>query len=184
MFGVMVAMVTAGMVHADGGNLLRNGSFEEAGAGFNDALYWKMGQPDQHGDAWGSATREGWRAFDGEHLMTVRGLWAGSSHYGGIWQEHPAAPGARYRFSGWFYCDPEWVARTQEIKLEFWDADAKLLLGEERQAIKDCDVEWKQISVEAVTPVGATRVRVVVNVDNTGAMGALQCDDLTLVVLP
>lgn len=163
-------------------NLLRNSSFEDVAPGGNttEALYWKMGKPDSHGDVWGSASRENWRAVDGEHIATIRGLWADCGTYGGWWQELEAAPGSTYRFSGWFYSDPEWVAGVQEVKIEFWDKDYKSVIHARIKPIEGCDMDWAGISLEATAPADAAWVRVVVNVVNTGASGALQMDSLEL----
>jgi hypothetical protein len=164
-------------------NLLRNGSFEHesTNAVFTEAQHWKYADPDSHGDYWGSASRENWRAVDGEFIGSVRGLWADRGNCGGVWQEVNAEPGAIYRFSGWFFCDPEWMARTQEIIIEFWDAAHANLIASERREIGGCDTDWTELSVEAATPENAAWVRVVINVAETGAAGSLQFDNLALV---
>jgi len=164
-------------------NLLRNGSFEyeSTNAVFTEARHWKYTDPDVHGDYWGSASRENWRAVDGEFIGSVRGLWADRGNTGGVWQEVPAEPGANYRFSGWFICDPEWTASTQEIILEFWDSGHTNIIASEKRKITGCDTDWTELSVEAATPEGAAWVRVVINVAQTGAAGSLQFDNLTLV---
>jgi len=182
-FGVF--MMTGARPHISSTeNLLRNGSFEEESASgiVNEANYWKMGAPDEHGDYWGSASRENWRGVDGEFVGTIRGIWANYGHFGGMWQEVAAVPGRTYQFSGWFFCDAEWMARTQEIKLEFWSADYQETLHTESLPIKECDVDWEQLTFKAVAPANAAWVRVVINVNNVGAMGALQFDNLKLVM--
>jgi hypothetical protein len=164
-------------------NLLRNGSFEleAATAVLTEAQHWKYTDPDEHGDYWGSASRESWRAIDGDYIGSVRGLWADRGNGGGVWQEVTAEPDATYRFSGWFFCDPEWMARTQEIIIEFWDAAHANIIASERREIAGCDTDWTELSVEAATPEGAVWVRVVINVAQAGAAGSLQFDDLALV---
>lgn len=166
-------------------NLIRNGGFEEAaGDGvMTDAKHWKMNHPDTHGDQWGSASRENWRAFEGEFIGTIRGLWADCGTYGGWWQESEAIPGTTYRFSGWFYADTEWIARTQEIKIEFWDSTYTTVLHSRTKPITGCDMDWEEISIEATAPPGAAWVRAVVNVINTGASGSLQMDSLELFIV-
>lgn len=166
-------------------NLIRNSGFEEVADNgvVTEARFWKMNNPDMHGDQWGSASRENWRAFEGDYIGTVRGLWADCGTYGGWWQEVEAVPNKTYRFSGWFYTDPEWVARTQEIKIEFWDKHYTTVLHSRTKTISGCDMQWEEVSIEAVAPPGATWVRVVVNVINTGASGSLQMDNLELFVV-
>ena len=170
---------------AIGENLLRNPSFEEeADSGiFNEARYWKAGSPDDYGDYWGSASRERWRGVDGDYIGAVRGIWANQGHFGGVWQQVAAKPGSTYRFSGWFFCDAEWIARTQEIKVEFWDADYQNRLDVVSSPIDNCDIDWEERWVEATAPENAAWVRVVINVNNTGAMGSLQFDALNLVAV-
>jgi hypothetical protein len=181
---VLAALFLAGAPRTPAAeNLLRNGSFEEAApsTNINDAMHWSYAEPDEHGDAWGSASREQWRAVDGQYIGSVRGLWADLGTRGGVWQEATAEPGQSYRFSGWFYCDPEWIAVTQEIVLEFWDADRQTLLGETRLPIAGCFDTWTERSVEGTAPEGTAWARVVVHVDHVGPSGALQFDNLVLV---
>jgi hypothetical protein len=182
---MFIVAVGAAAVAAESTNLLRNGSFEEPATegAFNEAKHWKMTLPDAHGDSWGSASREKWRSVDGAYIGAVLGIWADRGAHGGIWQEVEAEPGTAYRFSGSFFCDPEWTAKIQEIKLEFWDAAYTTLLDEARTPIVDCDMTWKSLAVKATAPAGAVWARVVVNVVNAGASGALQIDDLKLVAI-
>jgi hypothetical protein len=182
--GISVAAAAHGAA-TTGENLLRNGSFEEiAGNGiFTEARFWKMGDPDQSGDYWGSASRENWRAIDGSFIGTVRGIWADRGNFGGMWQEAPAAAGATYRFSGHFYCDPEWMAERQVVRIEFWDTTRDQRIDSSEQEIIGCDMVWREITLEARAPENATWVRVVVDVDRTGPGGALQFDQLVLVAI-
>jgi hypothetical protein len=182
--GLMMACLLTDALATE--NLLRNGSFENesTNAVFTEALHWKYADPDPHGDYWGSASRENWRAVDGDFIGSVRGLWADRGNCGGVWQEVKAEPGTTYRFSGWFFCDPEWMARTQEIIIEFWDATHANLIAAERRAIGGCDTDWTELSVEAATPENAAWVRVVINVAQAGAAGSLQFDNLALVKTP
>ena len=55
--------------------LLLNGGFEDQAASAQSALHWKAGHPGEHGDTWGSASREAWRSHGGSHIMAVRGAW-------------------------------------------------------------------------------------------------------------
>lgn len=184
---VLAALFIAGATRASTeDNLLRNGSFEDPAPSdnLNDARHWSYAEPDEHGDAWGSASREQWRAADGQYIGSVRGLWADLGSRGGVWQETKAEAGQAYRFSGWFYCDPEWMAGTQEIVLEFWDDDRRTLLGETRLPIDGCDDAWTELAVEGVAPDHAVWARVVIHVDQVGPSGALQFDNLALVKCP
>lgn len=178
-------MTMSGAIGAEASNLLRNGSFEQpAGTGdFNSARYWKYGDPDDNGDSFGSASREAWRAKDGHYIGTVRGLWAGQGTHGGWWQDVAAAPATTYRLSGWFFCDVEWMAQVQEIKIEFWDATRTYLLASYATPIANCDVDWEERIVEGMAPADAAWVRAVVHVSDIGATGALQVDDLALVIV-
>lgn len=184
--GIIGWLVLSGAAIAATGpeNLLRNGSFEaeSSRAVYTDALYWRYADPDSHGDAWGSASRENWRAVDGDYIGSVRGLWANQGDSGGVWQEVRAVPGQTYRFSGWFFCDPEWMARTQEIMLEFWNEDYRERIAVTKRPIAGCDIDWTEFSVDGRCPPGATWVRVVINVADIGAAGSLQFDNLQLVM--
>lgn len=161
-------------------NLLKNGSFEEMGSSDEIALNWKMHEPDEHGDAWGSATRRDWRAHDGSWMGAVQGQWANLGDNGGFWQEAPGEAGTTYIASGWFWADGSWTAGTQELKIEFYNEDRVTQLGVQTVSLNDVGEVWTQKSVEAVAPEGAKWVRVVVNVSGAGSDGALQVDELVL----
>lgn len=160
--------------------MLKNPSFEEAGTLRDAALYWKMNDPDDHGDAWGNAIRIDWRAHEGRYVGVVRGAWAGMGDYGGFWQEAEAKPGSTYKANGWFWADGGWKAETQELKLEFWNSDRTEMLGSQTIALHDVGEIWVQKEVEAVAPEHSGWVRVVVNVSGAGDNGALQMDELSL----
>lgn len=180
--GAVVLAISIESVQA-ADNLLRNGSFERESTNtvFTEALHWKYADPDEHGDCWGSASRENWRAVDGEYIGSVRGLWADRGNGGGVWQEVEAEPGTLYQFSGWFFCDPEWMADRQEIMIEFWDAERKSIIAAEHKPILGCETDWTRLTVEATAPADAAWVRVVIHAINTGANGSLQFDNLSLV---
>ena len=172
---------------ATGSNLLNNPGFEQQGASADVAAYWKAGDPDAHGDMTGTALRVNWISHEGSWQGTIRGTWSGTGTSGEFWQEIPAHPGARYRFSGWFWADDgnpwgPWAATHQYISLEFRTAAGAVLLG----ATNDLGLvtqTWSNHSVDADAPAGAEWVRVVIHVDGVGPDGALQFDDFRLEAL-
>ncbi len=178
-----VSFWAAGAVSAGPENLLNNASFEEASTytNLNAAKYWKKGDPDAHGHTWGSATRDTNRAVDGTYCGVIQGIWADRGNLGGTWQENEAEVGQTYTFSGMFYCDPEWIAENQEIKIQFLDASRSNKLATVIQAISGCDMEWKRVSVEATAPEGAAWIRTIVAVRNIGPSGSLHFDDFSLI---
>jgi hypothetical protein len=161
-------------------NALRNPGFEEGGQQPETSLFWKMHDPDDHGDAWGNAIRVDWRARDGRWTGAVRGSWAGLGEYGGFWQEAEITPGTSYRASAWFWADGAWTAETQELKLEFWNADRSMILDSHSVALHDIAELWIKKELEGVAPEGAAWARVVINVSDAGDSGALQIDDVAL----
>lgn len=182
MGAVSVALLASAGVQA---NLLYNTSFEiESAFSYGFALNWKMNDPDDHGDAWGSASRENWRAHDGQFLMAIRGGWAGVGNHGGVWQETEGHAGTTYKFGAWVYADGSWTAQTQEMKIEFWNWDRSQMLGAATNAIQDAGELWARKEVIAVAPEGTEWVRVVLNVSGAGDAGSLQVDDVELVPTP
>lgn len=159
-------------------NLIRNPSFEESGAQFSHAAFWKMGEPDTHGDAWGSASREDWRSRDGMYILVVRGQWAGTDDHGGCWQEVGAIPGVTYYAAAWFWADESWSPKKQEIKIEFWNTDYSQKLAEKSHALEDIGPEWTHRHLSATAPNDAAWARLVINVDGVGEAGALQIDSV------
>lgn len=166
-------------------NSLSNPSFEiESAFSYGAAINWKMNDPDDHGDAWGSAARENWRARDGQFVATVRGTWAGAGDYGGWWQEVEGHAGHTYRFAAWLWADAAWTAQTQELKLEFWNWDRTQLLGSAVNAFWGIGEEWIEKQVVAVAPEGTEWVRVVINVTGAGETGSLNIDTVELTDQP
>ncbi|MFH0909663.1 MAG: hypothetical protein V1929_12960 [bacterium] len=162
-------------------NMLRNGSFETQGAdGEFTARSWKMNDPDEHGEAWGSATRQTWRAHEGTSIGTIRGTWAKAGDFGGWWQEAEATVGMIYRVTAQFYADANWKASTQELKLEFWNADRSRMLGAVTNAFHDVGETWTEKSVDGTAPIGTVWVRAAINVSGAGEAGALQIDEVDL----
>lgn len=189
MKAVLLTCVMAGSVllgaSSASANLLQNSSFEtESSLGFNMAMNWKMNDPDDHGESWGSASRESWRAREGTFEATVRGTWGNGNDYGGWWQEAEIDSGQTYKFSGWFYADEGWFAAVQELKIEFWNIDRSQMLGSVVNKIEGVGADWVQQSVEGYAPEGTAWARVVVNVSGIGANGALQFDNVALEIVP
>lgn len=180
--GLGLMLVTAGAASA---NLLYNTSFElESAFSYGFALNWKLNDPDDHGDAYGSASRENWRAHEGQFLGAIRGTWAGQGDFGGFWQEAEGHGGTTYRASAWFYADAGWRAQTQDLKLEFWNWDRTQLLGSAVNSLYELREEWSRHEVSAVAPDGTQWVRVVIHASGAGEAGALQIDEVELVTSP
>lgn len=176
-------LASAALVLATSGfaNLLRNSGFEQPATGSEEAaLHWKMNDPDDRGDAWGSAVRRDWRAHDGAWMIAVSGQWAELGDYGGVWQDVEAEAGTTYILSAWVYADGSWTADTQELKIEFFNEDRSTQIGSETVSLADVGEVWTRKDVEAMAPEGTRFVRVVVNVAGAGQDGALQVDDLDL----
>ncbi|MDD4341258.1 MAG: chitobiase/beta-hexosaminidase C-terminal domain-containing protein, partial [Kiritimatiellae bacterium] len=179
--------IHAGFSVDAGVNLLQNPGFEEAGAGSGMAAYWAAGDPDGHGETWGSAIRINWDSHDGNWVQALRGTWAGEGHAAGIWQESAARPGEAYRFTAWFWADDghpygPWQASARALKLEFLDGETggDTLLLAVTNSLAELDQTWRSYSVEAVAPSNAAWVRVVIMAEGMSADGSLRADDLTL----
>ncbi len=183
---VLLATATVALAaSAHANNLLYNGSFEnESSFSYGAAQNWKMNDPDDHGDAWGSAARENWRARTGEFIMAVRGLWADTGDFGGVWQEAEGRGNQTYRLSAWFWADAAWAPHTQEMKIEFWNWDRTELLGSAAQPIENIAEDWVERELVAVSPDGTEWVRVVFNVSGASSEGSLQIDDANLELVP
>ncbi|MBW7908348.1 MAG: hypothetical protein H3C50_05425 [Kiritimatiellae bacterium] len=178
-----LGLTLAGSALAD--NLLYNGSFEsESSFSYGAAQNWKMNDPDDHGDAWGSAARENWRAKDGTFIMAIRGLWADTGDFGGVWQEAEGRGNQTYRLTAWFWADSTWAPQQQEMKIEFWNWDRTELLGSAVQNIENVGEDWTQRELVAVSPDGTEWVRVVFNVSGASHEGSLQIDDANLSLVP
>lgn len=182
--------VSAAFAVDAGVNLLRNPSFEDAGAETGLAAYWAAGDPDSHGLAWGSAIRINWDSHDGAWLQALRGTWAAAGDSGGCWQELPALPGETYRFSAWFWADDgnpygPWASASRGMTIEFLDgaAGGSNVLVAVTDELEVVDQTWRSYSVEAVAPANATWVRVSVQAAGVSPDGSLRIDDLTLELL-
>ena len=170
---------------AAAGNLLLNPSFEyETAADFHACVFWTMNGPDVHGDSYGSAQRENWRARDGFYAMAIRGAWAGAGEHGGVWQEVPAEPGSIYRLSAWVWADAAWTAQIRDLKIEFWNADRSRRLARHAVPLNGVGETWQEFALEAAAPAEAAWVRAVIHVAGAGAEGALLVDSLALQIEP
>lgn len=166
---------------AEPANLLLNPSFEyETAADFHACVFWSLNRPGTHGDSYGSAQRENWRAHEGFYAMAIRGAWAGAGDGGGIWQEVAAVPGTAYRFSAWTWADAAWTAQTRQLKIEFWNADHSRRIATAAQPLEDAGESWQEVALAAVAPDEAAWVRGVVHVAGAGPEGALLVDSLAL----
>ncbi len=165
-------------------NLLKNPGFEESASHDHDAQHWKMHEPEDHGDSWGTAIRADWRSREGRYIGVIRGAWAGVGEYGGFWQEVAGTAGTTYRASAWLWADGAWRSETQEMKLEFWNAERTEIVGSETISLNDIGEIWVQKEIEAVAPEDTAWVRVVINASGAGNDGALQIDEVALVALP
>lgn len=182
---VLTVGCLAGSAFAESRNLLANPSFEaESTFSYGFAQNWKMNDPDDHGDAWGSASRENWRARDGQFIMAIRGTWAEAGSFGGVWQEVEGRANQSYRLRAWLYADVGWTAEIQEMKLEFWNWDRTQMLGSAVLDLEHIGEEWTLRELTAVSPEGTEWVRAVFNVSGAGPTGALQIDDVVLEALP
>lgn len=166
-------------------NLLYNASFEiESAFAAGAAINWRMNDPDDHGDTWGSASRESWRAHEGTFTLAIRGTWANAGDHGGAWQEVEARADTSYTLTAWFWADRTWSAQTQEMKIEFWNWDRSQMLGAATNSFNGIGEAWSQQDVSAVAPEGTEWARVVFHVAGVSAEGALQIDDVSLVAAP
>lgn len=174
--------VTAMFVANTATNLLFNPGFETAGSSSNSASYWQAGQPNVHGEMWGTGRRVNWRARGGSWAGALRGRWANEGALGGFWQEVAAVPGRAYKLSGWFWADSTWQPAHQRMKLEFLSGDAT---GSNYLLVVTNDLlnigqAWTNLSIQATAPVNATWVRAVILSDDVSLEGALQFDDFRL----
>lgn len=178
---LLLLLPAAAPARADPPNLLLNPSFEyETADDFHSCVFWTMNRPGEHGDTYGSARRENWRAHDGYYVLAIRGTWAGAGDSGGLWQEGPTAPGTPYRFSARAWADAAWSAHTRELKIEFWNADHSQRLVRHALPLDHPGETWQEFSIEATAPEDATWVRAVIHVSGAGPEGALLIDSLCL----
>lgn len=180
---IALPAILAGQTFA--GNLLENPGFEqESSFSYGYAMFWKLNSPDDHGDCYGSASRENWRAHEGQFIATIRGAWAGQGNWGGWWREAEGHGGTTYRASAWLYADAAWTAENQDLKLEFWNWDRTQILGSAVNNLSEIKEEWTHKEVSAVAPEGTEWVRVVIHVSGAGEIGSLQIDDVDLETAP
>ena len=169
-----------------GTNVLLNAGFETEGSSSAEALNWEWWNPDPHGSTWGTATRESWRSHGGTWEGAIAGQWRGDT-VGGWWQEKAVIPGATYTFTAWFWADSAWTNQSdQGMKIEFYSGETagSTLITEVVTNIQGIGESWVQYGLTAVAPTNATWVRAVIWAQDVAADGALQFDDLMLVVEP
>jgi len=183
--------ITAHFTATNAGNLLLNPGFELAGLAETNALYWNRNDPDNHGEAWGSAARVNWRSYSNAWEGVIRGTWAGCGSSGGFWQEAPATPGALYRFAAWLWADdgnPDgpWSAAYQVMKIEFLTGatNGETIIHAVTSGLAGVYQSWQNRSLQATAPTNAAWVRVVIMADGVGSAGALQFDELELKIVP
>ncbi len=183
--GSLMGFFSASAGSGESFNLLRNASFEYEGADAHaaGAFHWMLNDPDEKGDSWGSASRESWRAKQGHYAGTIRGRWAGQGGAGGWWQDSPATSEQTYRFTGWFFADPEWTAGEQFVKLEFRDQANNQILGEVSAALNDIGEQWTEVTLSSTAPSGTAFVRLVIHASDVSDGGALQFDYFSLVAV-
>ena len=167
-------------------NLLLNAGFETEGSSSTKAYNWEWWNPDPHGSTWGTATRESWRSYEGSWEGAIAGQWRGDT-VGGWWQEKAVIPGATYTFTAWFWADSAWTNQSdQGMKIEFYSGETggSTLITEVVTNIQGIGESWVQYGLTAVAPTNATWVRAVIWAQEVSADGALQFDDLKLMVEP
>lgn len=165
-----------------GTNLFRNFSFETAGSTTNHAYSWEQGNPDNRGAMSGSALRVNWRSHDGDWIGTIRGTWAGAGSAGAFWQDVPPSPNGTYEFSAWFWADNSWNPGEQGMKIESFDASTNLI-DDAVLTFSDVGETWVKKSIQAVIPTNASWVRLVLYANSVGGAGALQFDELSVMLL-
>ncbi len=133
-----------------------------------------MNRPGEHGDTYGPARRENWRAHDGYYVLAIRGTRAGAGD-SGLWQEGPTAPGTPYRFSARAWADAAWSAHTRELKIEFWNADHSRRIARHALPLDHPDETW-HFPWKPLPPENAAWVRAVIHVSGAGPEGALLVD--------
>ena len=181
--GIALFLLTAAAAGAV--NLIENPGFEqESSFSYGYAMFWKLNSPDDHGDCYGSAARENWRAHEGQFIATIRGSWAGQGNWGGWWKEVEGHGGTTYKAAGWFYADAAWAAETQEMKLEFWNWDRTKFLGSAVNSLSELREEWTRHEVSAVAPEATESVRLVIHAAGASEIGSLQIDDVELATSP
>ena len=183
--------VTATFAPDAGANLLNNPSFEQQGLTEERPYYWAAGDPDAHGEMWGTAARVNWRSNSGSWEGAIRGAYSGAGTEGGFWQEVPVQAGQSYRFSGWFWADAgnpygPWGAVEQVIKIEYFSGETGgvSLLSASTATLAGVVQTWEERHVSATAPPGTTWGRVVVLARDISYDGSLQFDDMDLERLP
>ncbi|HNR94548.1 MAG TPA: hypothetical protein PKK36_08065 [Kiritimatiellia bacterium] len=168
-------------------NLIRNPGFEtDVPPGTNDsqALYWQYGQPDTHGDRFGTAARRTWVPRSGSYHGAIEGSWSklpGTS--GGYWQETNAYQGMTYQASAWFAANTDWSPGYQTLKIEFYNSTTSLLKTV-AQTLPSLSTNYAQVTVTGLAPRYTAWVRLVIYVENVSSSGSLWIDDVEMYEIP
>lgn len=161
-------------------NLLQNPSFEAAGSAEEQAAHWELGVPDTNGQWWGTAARVGWRHHPEDDDVgwcgVVRGQWAELGDNGGFQQTLEAQAGPTYTVSGYFWISDDWWAESQRLRMEFLDANGDVLSGS-TNTLQGLGSYWTGKSLSAAAPDGTAHLRVTIQAEGVGSVGALQFDD-------
>lgn len=162
----------------EGTNLLKNAGFELPGSSEFDALHWKRGFPDIHGDQYGNSFRAGWRSHEGSWMAAIGAV---PDNWGGMYQEVPFGSEYDYAFEGYFNRDPAWTAVVQEVKVEFFN-NAFNQLGSAILPLTGITSSgiFTPRSFPASAPAGSTWARTVINVSGAGNSGTLEFDALNV----
>lgn len=166
-------------------NLIDNPGFETAGTDDSHASYWQYGQPDTHGERFGTASRRDWVPRSGSWHGAIQGTWSdGNDNFGGYWQEAPASPGMTYQASAWFAADTTWTARVQAIKIEFFNSGYTNLKEFTRSIPALSSTNYSQVTVSGLAPLNTAWARFVVYASDVGPEGAMRIEDVEMYEIP
>lgn len=174
---VMACVLLAGWaVSASAENLLKNSGFNEidpdSGGLAGYPASWQV---------FGTANRSRWRSRDeGKWSIGVCGLWAEIGNNARIVQGGvPVKEGKTYRLSAFFWADPEWIPRTQTMKITFYGEDTGAELATEEMSFRGIRPVWTNQTLLAVAPAGVQTASVVIEVNGVSMRGGLTIDDVS-----
>jgi hypothetical protein len=146
----------------------------------NDGFEWDVGESNWN-IHWGNFAREGWNnPPEGIYAGYLTGLWADAGNAGGIIQQVPAEANIAYVLSAYLYTDNKWSAEEQNFKLEFFDADHKLLCAE-TNVMKDLlKGQWAKRVISLTSPPGTVEAQVVFEATGISGGGVLGIDKVKL----
>ncbi|MGD9873066.1 MAG: hypothetical protein AB7T27_02235 [Kiritimatiellia bacterium] len=166
-------------------NLIDNPGFEIAGTDDSHASYWQYGQPDTHGERFGTASRRDWVPRSGSWHGAIQGTWSdGNDNFGGYWQEAPASPGMTYQASAWVAADSNWWAGAQAIKIEFFNSGYTNLKEFTKSIPVPSPTNNTQFTVSGVAPLNTAWARFVIYASDVGSAGAMRIDDVEMYETP